>query len=258
MSSPDFRTFVDTLSPGHTAWLAANPNLAASPNGGDLFFQHYVGDPLHQDGLFWQYEAWRFEHGYTRVRPWDGAETLGRTPTADIPSPGFIYPWFPAASAGPSIDPRLTDGRTTANLQADFGVGNTNALGLAILAHWNAVHTFSTMQMAARFPISNLWTAPIAGTTSGTGERRFAHSAQLRPRTIPLPRRTALSASSVREPTHPETFYCFIATSSLLMTTGGGEKGCRRSNYGSRRVSNISMRSTRSKMVPFNRFSRNN
>ena len=146
MSSPDFRTFIDTLSPGHTLWLAAHPNLASMPNGGDLFFQHYVGDPLHQDGLLWQYEAWRFEHGYTRVRPWNGSETLGRVPTTDIPAPGFVYPWFPPASAGPSLNPQLADGRTTANLQADFGVGNTNALGLAILAHWNLVHTFSTLE----------------------------------------------------------------------------------------------------------------
>ncbi len=146
MSNPDFRTFIDTLSPGHTAWLAAHANLASMPNGGDLFFQHYVGDPLHQDGLLWQYEAWRFEHGYTRVRPWNGSEALGRVPTTDIPSPGFVYPWFPPASAGPSLNPQLAGGRTTANLQADFGVGNTNALGLAILDHWNLVHTFSTLE----------------------------------------------------------------------------------------------------------------
>ena len=56
MSSPDFRTFVDILFPVHQAWLTANP----SPSG-NQFFDHYVGDPIHPDGLLWQYEAWRAE-----------------------------------------------------------------------------------------------------------------------------------------------------------------------------------------------------
>lgn len=57
MTSPDFRTFVGTLGPGHSAWLAANPTST-----GTEFFDHYVGDALHPKGLLWQYEQWRTEH----------------------------------------------------------------------------------------------------------------------------------------------------------------------------------------------------
>lgn len=149
MSSPDFRTFIDTLIPNHTMWVANNPNLATNANGGNLFFYHYVGDPSHQDGLLWHYEAWRFEHGYSRVRPWNGSETLGRTATPEIPSPGFVYPWLSGAAAGPSLDPSLANGRTTANLQTDFGVGNTNALGLGIFAHWEQVHTSGGIELTS-------------------------------------------------------------------------------------------------------------
>ncbi len=138
MSSPDFRTFVGTLFSSHKAWLNANP----SPSG-NQFFDHYVGDAAHPDGLLWQYEAWRVEHGYTRVRPWNGSEPLGRVSIVpEILSPGLVHPWLSGASAGPALDSRLSDGRTTANLQADFGVSNTNALGAAILVHWTAVRNF--------------------------------------------------------------------------------------------------------------------
>ena len=142
MSSPDFRTFVDTLFAGHEAWLAANP----SPSGSQ-FFDHYVGDPANPDGLLWQYEAWRAEHGFTRVRPWNGTEDLrpaGSPSVPGIPSPGTALPWVAGAGAGPAINSDLGWTRTTAQLQAAFGVGNTNALGAAILTHWSAVRNFPT------------------------------------------------------------------------------------------------------------------
>src|SRR6266540_3935087 len=144
MTSPDYRTFVDTLIPGHEAWLAAHP----APSGNE-FLDHYVGDVAHSDGLLWMYEAWRAEHGYTRIRPWNGTEALGWTGPAEIPSPGRVLPWLtptapPAPEpAGPSLaDSFLADGTSTASLQTHFGVGNTNALGGAILTHWNSVRTF--------------------------------------------------------------------------------------------------------------------
>jgi hypothetical protein len=146
MSSPDFTTFVATLVPSHRAWITANP----TPSG-NQFLDHYVGDPLHPDGLLWQYEAWRAEHGYFRVRPWNGTELLGRTPTADIPSPGLVLPWITRAAppapapAGPAFaDSFLAEGTTTTALQTHFGVGNTNALGAAVSTHWNAVGNFPT------------------------------------------------------------------------------------------------------------------
>lgn len=118
MTSPDFRIFVDTLMPGHLAWLTGS-----HPAGtiGDDFFNHYVGDAVNTGGLLWQYENWRTEHGYMRVRPWNGCEALGRAATAAIPFPGHVVPFASnAGSAGPTIDSRLADGRTTAQLQADF------------------------------------------------------------------------------------------------------------------------------------------
>jgi len=147
MSSPDFRNFVDTLIPSHKTWLTANP----SPSG-NQFFDHYVGSATYPDGLLWQYEAWRVEHGYTRVRPWNGSEPLGRVSNVpEIPSPGLVLPWVartapPApAPAGPVFsDSFLAEGTTTADLQTHFGVGNTNALGGAILTHWTAVRNFPT------------------------------------------------------------------------------------------------------------------
>ena len=139
MTSPDFRTFVGTLIPGHRTWLDDNP----SPSG-DEFFNHYVGDPLNPNGLLRVYEAWRTEHGYTRVRPWNGSEQLGIGPIPGIPSPGRVLPWLSGTDASPSFDSRLAWGRTTAQLQADFGVGNTNALGAAILTHLDAVRSFAT------------------------------------------------------------------------------------------------------------------
>lgn len=137
MSSPDFRTFVDTLALGHETWLGGNPNPS-----GDEWFDHYVGDPIHPDGLLRRYEAWRVEHGYTRVRPWNGTEALNRPATPDIPSPGRVLPWLSAASAGPSFaDGFLAEGMSTADLQAHFT--NTNNLGAAIRTHWNAVKAFN-------------------------------------------------------------------------------------------------------------------
>ena len=137
MTSRDFRTFVDTLAPGHETWLGANP----SPSG-DEWFDHYVGDPMHPDGLLRRYEAWRTEHGYTRVRPWNGTEALNRPATADIPSPGRVRPWLSGASAGPNFaDVFLAEGTSTADLQAHFT--NTNNLGAAIRTHWNAVKGFN-------------------------------------------------------------------------------------------------------------------
>jgi len=138
MSSPDFRSFVDTLSGDHTAWLTANP----SPSG-TVWLDHYVGDADHPDGLLWQYEAWRAEHGYTRVRPWNGTEALNRPATADIPSPGRVFPWLSVASAGPTFaDSFLAEGTTTADLQAHFT--NIDNLGAAIRTHWNSVKGFNS------------------------------------------------------------------------------------------------------------------
>lgn len=142
MTSPDFRTFVDTLFPNHQAWLTANPGPS-----GSQFFDHFVGDSTHPDGLLWQYEAWRAEHGYVRVRPWNGSEDLRPAGAPNVPeilSPGRVLPWVAGVGAGPLLDSRLAAGQTTAQLQANFGVGNTNALGAAILTHWNAVRIFST------------------------------------------------------------------------------------------------------------------
>jgi hypothetical protein len=64
MTSPDFRKFVDTLADDHQTWLSGH----SSPSGGE-FFDHYVGDETHPTGLLRVCEAWRSEHGYTRVRP---------------------------------------------------------------------------------------------------------------------------------------------------------------------------------------------
>src|SRR6266571_2748341 len=136
MTSPDFRIFVDTLIPGHRTWLGG-----PAPSGDD-FFNHDVGDATHPGALLWQYENWRSEHGYTEVRPWNGSETLGRTTTTDIPFPGQVIP-FPrndGGAPGPTIDSRLADGRTRAQLQTDFPT--TNDLGAAIRAQWNTVRTF--------------------------------------------------------------------------------------------------------------------
>ena len=142
MSSPDFRTFVNTLFPGHVAWLSANP----SPTG-NQFFDHYVGDAANPGGLLWQYEAWRAEHGFSRVRPWNGVEDLrpaGSPAVPGIPSPGAALAWVAGAGAGPALNADLGWSRTTAQLQAAFGVGNTGSLGSAILAHWPLVRNFQT------------------------------------------------------------------------------------------------------------------
>lgn len=149
MTSPDFRTFVGTLIPGHSTWLTSHP----TPSGTE-FLDHYLGDPVHPDGLLWQYEAWRVEHGYVRVRAWNGSETLGRVPTVDIPSPGLVRPWISRSSppapqpAGPPFaDTFLIDGTTTAQLQTHFGTGTSglDMLGSALLDHWNDVRTFLTL-----------------------------------------------------------------------------------------------------------------
>src|SRR6266511_3098064 len=137
MSSPDFRTFVDSLIGDHQSWLSSH----ASPSGND-FFDHYVGDETHPTGLLRRYEAWRAEHGYTRVRPWNGTEALNRPATADIPSPGRVFPWLSIASAGPNFaDSFLAEGTTTADLQAHFT--NIDNLGAAIRTHWNTVKGFN-------------------------------------------------------------------------------------------------------------------
>ncbi len=81
MTSPDFCTFIDSLIPGHQAWLSVN----LIPTGRQ-FFDHYIGDDLHTGGLLRQYEVWRMEHGYTQVRPWNGTEALGR-----VPDTGMLY-----------------------------------------------------------------------------------------------------------------------------------------------------------------------
>lgn len=139
MTSPDFRTFVDTLVPNHKHWLTLNPN----PPGTE-WFNHYVGDAQNTQGLLWQYEAWRAEHGYTRVRPWNGSEALDRTPTTNIPFPGRVVPYAAlAASAGPAMDGRLAQGQTTTQLQASFGTGagGIDTLGTAIRTQWNPPRT---------------------------------------------------------------------------------------------------------------------
>jgi hypothetical protein len=137
MTSADFRTFVDTLAAAHQTWLSG-----PAPSG-DQWFDHYVGDPMHPDGLLRRYEAWRAEHGYTRVRPWNGTEALGRTGPPEIPSPGRVMPWLSGASAGPPFsDANLADGTTSADLQTHFVI--TNALGIAIRTHWNSVKAFSS------------------------------------------------------------------------------------------------------------------
>src|SRR6516165_9693315 len=113
MSTPDYAAFVDTLIAGHQAWVAGNPN----PSGDD-FLNHYVGDAAHPNGLLWKYEVWRGEHGYTRVRPWNGSEALGRVATMDIPSPGTVVPYpIMGFTGGPVLDPNLAATRTTAQLQ---------------------------------------------------------------------------------------------------------------------------------------------
>lgn len=138
MSSPDFRSFVDTLAPAHQAWRATNP----SPSG-DEWLHHHVGDAAHPDGLLRRYEAWRVEHGYTRVRPWNGTEALNRPATADIPSPGRVFPWLTGASAGPAFaDNFLAEGVTTGDMQGHFA--NSNSLGAALRTHWNAVRGFNS------------------------------------------------------------------------------------------------------------------
>lgn len=137
MTSPDFRTFVDTLAGGHQSWLASHP----APNGND-FFDHYVGDDAHPAGLLRTYEAWRSEHGYTRVRPWNGTEALDRPATTDIPSPGRVFPWLTGSSAGPAFgDGFLAATSHTADLQAHFP--SLNALGQAIRAQWLDVMAFT-------------------------------------------------------------------------------------------------------------------
>ena len=130
--------------PGHLAWLTGS-----HPAGtiGDDFFNHYVGDAVNTGGLLWQYENWRTEHGYMRVRPWNGCEALGRAATAAIPFPGHVVPFASnAGSAGPTIDSRLADGRTTAQLQADFPT--TNDLGSAIMTQWNDLRGFGGPEFA--------------------------------------------------------------------------------------------------------------
>jgi hypothetical protein len=139
MTSPDYYAFIDSLIPGHQAWLSVN----LIPTGRQ-FFDHYVGDDLHTDGLLRQYEAWRMEHRYTQVRPWNGTEALGRVPDANIPSPGRVLPWLSGAGAGPYLDLRLSEVSTADSLQAAFGAGNVAALGAAIRAHWDAVRNFPT------------------------------------------------------------------------------------------------------------------
>ena len=137
MTSPDFRTFVNTLAGGHQSWLSSNP----APSGTD-FFDHYVGDETHPAGLLRVYEAWRSEHGYTRVRPWNGTEALDRPATTDIPSPGRVIPWLTGSSAGPPFaDAFLAATSSTADLQAHFPT--INALGQAIRAHWLDVMAFN-------------------------------------------------------------------------------------------------------------------
>src|SRR5260370_33105901 len=122
MSSPDFRIFVDSLMSGHIAWFNG-PHSANTL--GDDFFIHYVGDATRPGALLWQYENWRNEYGYSRVRPWNGSETLGRFATPDVPFPGLVVPFASnAVSAGPTIDPRLADGRSKAQLQSDFPTTN--------------------------------------------------------------------------------------------------------------------------------------
>jgi hypothetical protein len=144
----DHQAFIDTLIDGHRAWLVGHESsdrrLTAT---GAEFFDHYVGDADHPTGLLFQYEAWRARFGYTRIRPWNGSEMLGRTPTALLPSPGLVVSFVRSGFVvppGPALDPRLAEGRTTAQLQAEFGTGATGEgrLGDAIVAHWNLVHGY--------------------------------------------------------------------------------------------------------------------
>lgn len=137
MTSPDFRTFVDTLAGDHQSWLSSHP----TPTGNE-FFDHYVGDDTHPSGLLRKYEGWRTEHGYTRVRPWNGTEAVDRPATADIPSPGRVLPWLTGSSAGPAFgDAFLAATSTTADLQAHFP--SVSSLGQAIRAHWLDVMGFN-------------------------------------------------------------------------------------------------------------------
>jgi len=143
VSSPDFRTFIGTLESAHSAWLTAHP----APTGTE-FIDHYVGDPAHPNGLLWQYEQWRTEHGYVRVHPWNGTEALGRPATTNILSLGRVEPWVAVSAppapepAGPSFaDPYLAETTTQATLQSHFA--NESALGTAVLAHLNSVRTFN-------------------------------------------------------------------------------------------------------------------
>lgn len=137
MTSPDFRTFVDTMIVDHQLWLSTH----SSPSGTD-FFDHYVGDETHPAGLLRRYEAWRSEHGYTRVRPWNGTEALARPATTDVPSPGRVFPWLTGAGAGPSFnDAFLASTNTTTDLQGHFA--SVNALGQAVHTHWLDVRAFT-------------------------------------------------------------------------------------------------------------------
>src|SRR6266511_2202386 len=128
MSSPDFRTFVDSLIGDHQSWLSSD----ASPSGND-FLDHYVGDETPPAGLLRRYEAWSSERGYTRVRQWNGTEALDRPATTDIPSPGRVFPWLSGTGARPPFgDGFLASTSTTADLQGHFA--SVNALGQAIHA----------------------------------------------------------------------------------------------------------------------------
>jgi hypothetical protein len=158
MSSPDFRTFVDSIINDHRAWLSAHP----SPTGAE-FLDQYVGSASQPSGLLWQFEAWRAEHGFVRVRPWDGSEDLGRPTVAGISAPGEVFPWNPPGGPGPALDPRLSAARTTAQLQADFGgTGPTavGAVGAAIRAHWAAVQ--ADLSPAGSLDIADSDTAPYS------------------------------------------------------------------------------------------------
>src|SRR5262245_18450237 len=111
MSSPDYREFVDTLAAGHQSWLSSHP----SPSGNE-FYDHYVGDAAHPGGRVRRYERWRSEHGYPRVRPWNGTEALGRVATEKILSLGRVLLWIEDPNAGPPFaDPHLAEMSTTAD-----------------------------------------------------------------------------------------------------------------------------------------------
>jgi hypothetical protein len=158
MSSPDFRTFVDGIITSHRAWLNAHP----SPTGAE-FVDHYLGSASQASGLLWQFEAWRAEHGFVRLRPWDGSEDLGRPASASIPSPGQVLPWNAPTSGGPAIDARLGSGQTTAQLQANFGGSGPAAiagLGTAIRDHWTAVQ--GNLSPAGSLDVADPDTAPYS------------------------------------------------------------------------------------------------